>query len=126
MLPVGARTAPGGVHGTGPAHHNHRHPVAPGVEHGHAGVLQPDDVMGDRRHRFTGGLGIAMGHGHGVLFVTAENNLRLFVAPVIHDRIVNPAKRGSGIKGGIFNVKGPHQIDNHIGTVFRLLLLSPF
>ena len=64
----------------GRPHHIDRRAVAPGVEHRHQPVHQPDIGMDDRPHRLVGHLGIAMGDRDRVILVQAEQHLRVFVA----------------------------------------------
>ena len=107
------------IHGPGGAQGEDGGAVTPGIEQGHAGVLQAHDVVQQGGHQGATGLGIAMRHGHGDFFVTALDQFRHAVAAIIDDGVVETAKAGTRIAGGIGNAAGMEHIDDHIGTILR-------
>ena len=92
MDPVDSRAPSIGIDWPGPAQHQDGHPVHPGVEDRHGGVLQPDDVVGDRHHRLTGRFGVPVRNGDRDLFVAALDRLGEAGVAEIHDRVVNASE----------------------------------
>ena len=92
MNPIDPGAPFGQIHRACAPEHQHRHAVAPGIEDRHGGMLQADDVVRDGHHRAAGRLGIAMRDRHGDLFVAALDHLRLAIAAVVHDRVMQATK----------------------------------
>ncbi len=105
MDPVDPRPALGRIHRTGRAQDHHRHAVAPGIEDRHGGVEQADIGMHRGRHRLVGDLGVALRDRDRDLLVQAEQHLRLLVAEIVDDRIVQAAIAGAGIERDIGDIQ---------------------
>ncbi len=105
MDPVDPRPALDGIDRTGGAEHHHRHAVAPGVEHRHGRVHQPDIGMHRADHRLAGDLGIAVGDGDGGFLVQAEQHLRLRIAEIVDDAVVQAAIARAGRERDIGDVE---------------------
>ena len=120
MHPVAARTALGIAHRPGAAQQNDRNAVAPGVVDGHDCVLQADHVVQNGDHRLAGGARVTVSDGHRDFLVHAFQVFRVLVAQIIHQRIVNAAKRRARIERREGNVGLLNQIDNEIGAVAAL------
>ena len=103
--PVDPGPAFDGIDRTGGAEHHHRHAIAPGVEHRHGGVHQPDVGMYRAHHRLAGHLGIAMGDGDGCFLVQTEQHLRLRIAEIIDDAVVQAAIARAGRQRDIGDVE---------------------
>ena len=104
MHPFRARPALVRLHDVA-ADRDHRHPVAPGVVQAHGGVLETDDAVADHRERLALDLGIAVRHLDRDLFMRAGQDLRLDVAAVIDDRLVEPAEARGAVHRQIFDVE---------------------
>ncbi len=117
--PLDPRPTPRRIHRTGATQQQDRHPIAPGIEDGHARVLQADHVVQRSDHRPTGGLGVAVRQGDRDLLVAAQDRARALVAAVIDQGIVQPAEARARIEGGILDTQRVQQIDHQVGAVFR-------
>ena len=114
--PIDPRTALVGVDRTGGADQQDRHAVAPGVEHGHGRVHQPDIGMHRRRHGAARDLGPAVGDGDCVLLVQAQQHRGALVAEAIDEAVVQPAEAGSGIEGDVGDVERAQRIGGNIAA----------
>ena len=117
--PVDPRPALGGVDGTGGAEDEHRHAVAPGVEHRHGGVLKPNVGVHRRRHRRAGHLGVALPNSHCGLLVHAKQHLRAGIAKIIDDAVVQAAIARSGRYRDIGDVERPERVGDDVATKGR-------
>ncbi len=106
------------IHRSGAAENDHRQAVRPGVVDRHRRMLQTDDVMHRRGHRFALGARIAVRQRDGDLFVVAKNNLRSMIAAVIDQRVVQTAKGRAGIDRDVFDLECLQEIDDHVRTPF--------
>ena len=88
--PVDPRAPLVGVHRAGGAEYHHGGPVAPGIEDGHGGVHQPHVGVKRHRHGLIRGLAVSVGDGDRVLLVQTGNHLRILVAQVVHQTVVEP------------------------------------
>ena len=61
--------------------------------------------MKDATHRFVSRLGVALGDMHRVVFVQAEEQLRISVTKIIDNAVMEPAIARAWIHGEIFD---PH------------------
>ena len=104
-------------HRAGAAHQEHGRAIAPRVEDRHAGVLEPDDVVEDGRHRFARGLRVAVRQRHGHLFMAALQQLRPRVAAVVDDGIVDAPEGRSRVERGVLDAERPKDVDDQIGSV---------
>jgi hypothetical protein len=91
MVPFGARAALVGVDAVA-TEHDDGHAVHPGVVDGHGAMLNAHRAMHEDRHRFARRLGITMRHGDRRFFMQAGQQLGLFVAAVVHQRLMQAAK----------------------------------
>ena len=86
--PVDPRPPPRRVDGPGRAEHEHRHAVAEGVEQRHRRVHQADVGVERDSHRPLGHLRVAVGDRDGVLLVQRDHHLRLLVAEIVDEAVV--------------------------------------
>ena len=100
----------------GGADDEHRHAVAPGVEDRHGGMHQADVGVHRRRHRLAGDLGIAMRDRDRAFLVQAQQHLRLFVAEIIHQAVVQAAIARAGVERDIGNVEGADRVGDHVAA----------
>ena len=105
----------------GPQQH-HRRAVAPGVVDRHRAVHQPDIGVDDGKHRLFRHLGPAMGDRHRRLLVQAEQHLRLLVAELVDEAVMEPAIRGAGIERHIGNVEGADHLGHGVAAPMGLAL----
>ncbi len=117
--PVDPRPALDGIDRPGGAEDDHRHAVAPGVEDRHGGVHQPDIGMHRHRHRLAGDLGIALRDRHRAFLVQAEQHLRLRVAEVVDDAVVEAAIAGAGVERDIGDVEGAQRVGGDVAAELR-------
>ena len=117
--PVDPRPALDGIDRPGGAEHDHRHAVAPGVEDRHGGVHQADIGMHRRRHRLAGDLGVAVRDRDRAFLVQAEQHLRLLVAEIIDDAVVQAAIAGAGIERDIGNVERAQRVGDDVAAECR-------
>ena len=96
------------------------HAVAPGIVHGHGGVLQADDAMADHGHRLAFDLGVAMTHRDRDFLVRTGENLRLDVAAVIDDGFVETAEARGAIHREIIDIQRLEHVDHEIAAARRL------
>ena len=89
--PIDPRPPAWRVDRAGGAHQQQRSPVAPGVEHGHRRVQQPDIGVHRRRHRPAGHFGPPVREGDRAFLMQADKHPGSFVAEVIDDAVVQPA-----------------------------------
>ena len=122
--PVDPRPAQGRIDRPGRAHDIDRRTVAPGVEHRHQTVHQPDIGMHDRPHRLVGHLGVAMGDRDRVVLVQAEQHLRVFVAEIVHDRIVEPAIAGARVERDVFDAEPAQHLGRDVAGPFHLAVAA--
>ena len=104
----------------GRPHHIDRRAVAPGVEHRHQPVHQPDIGMDDRPHRLVRHLGVAMGDRDRVILMQAEQHLGVFVAEIVDDRIVEPAIAGAGVQRDVFDPEPAQHLGRDVAGPFHL------
>ncbi len=117
--PVDPRAALGSVDRAGRAQDDDGRAVAPGVEHRHGGVKQPDVGMHRRRHRLVGHLGVAVGDRDRGFLMQAEQHLRHLVAEIVDDRVVQPAVARSWIERDIGDLQRPQRIGHHVAAPGR-------
>ena len=116
MNPVDPRPAFDGVDRPGGAEHDDRHAVAPGIEHRHRGVHQADIRMHGGDHGLAGDLGVAVSDGDGGFLVQAEQHLRLRIAEIIDDAVVQPAIARTRRKRDIGDVEGAQRVGDHVAA----------
>ena len=103
----------------GGAEHEHRHAIAPGIEHGHGGVQQPDIGMHGRGHGLAGNFCITVRDGDGGLLMQAEQHLRRGIAEIIDDAVVQPAIARARGERDIGNVERAQRIGDHVAAETR-------
>ena len=103
MDPVDPRPALRGVDGAGRAEHDHRHPVAPGIEDRHRRVHQSDVGMHDHSHRTARYFCVTLRNRDRMLFVQAQQHLRRSVAEKVDEAVVQAAIARSWIQRDIGN-----------------------
>ena len=114
--PVDPRPALGGIDRTGGADHQHRHAIAPGIEHGHRRVEQADVGMDGGCHRATGHLGVAVRDGDGRLLVQAEQELRPLVAEIVDEEVVQSAEARAGIDGDVGDIERTQRLGDRVAA----------
>ena len=128
MVPLGARPTLGRVEPVAGEHHD-RHAITPGVVDAHRGMLQADGAMHQHAHRLARRLGVAVRHRHRRFLVQAGEELRLLVATVVDQRLVQAAKARARIGRHVVEVERLDDVDHEIGArtldhdVARQLLL---
>ena len=85
------------------AHDEYRQSIAPGVEDPQQAVHQADVGVQHDRHRPIRRLGIAVRDGQRVIFVQAQQQLRVAVAEVVDQAVVKSAKAGARIERDVFD-----------------------
>jgi hypothetical protein len=106
-----------GVDRAAAAEQEQRHAVAEGVVDGHGGVHEADEVVDRRDADLPGALGVAVGQGDGDLLVQAEQQLRVDVAPVVDQGVVQAAERGARVQRHVLRAQGPQQVDHEVAAV---------
>ena len=96
--PVNPGAAFGGINWACGTQHDHRHPVNPGVEDRHRAVHKPHITMQYGRQRLARHLGIAVGDGNRVLFMQHHDHLRVLIAQVVYDAVMQAAKARARVK----------------------------
>jgi lipopolysaccharide/colanic/teichoic acid biosynthesis glycosyltransferase len=99
---------------------DHGDAVAPGVEDGHAGVLQADDVVHGRGQRHAGGARVAVGDGDGDLLVTGDHHLGHERVAEVDQRIVDASVAGPGVEGDVGDPELAQQLDHEVRPVLGL------
>jgi hypothetical protein len=100
----------------GAAHDVDGHAVAPGIVHGHGGVLQADDAVADHGQRLAFDLGVAVAHGHRDFLVRAGENLRLDVAAVVDDGFVQTAEARGAVHRQVLDVQRLEHVDHEVAA----------
>ena len=116
--PFHARPARVGVDAVAAEDH-HRHAVAPRVVDGHRSVLQADRAVHHHAHRFARGLGIAVRHGGGRLFVQAGDDLGILVAGVVDDGLLQAAEAGCRIDRDVLQSDGFQHVRHEVRAGVR-------
>ena len=93
------------VHRAGGAEDDHRRAVAPRVEDRHGRMHQPDIGVQRHGHRLLGDFAVAVGDRNRMLFVQADDHLRIAVAEVVDDAVVKAAIAGAGHQRDVFQVQ---------------------
>ena len=106
VVPLGAGAA---LHRVQPVarEDHHRRAVDPGVVDRHRRVLHADAAVDERPHGLARGLRIAVRHGDRGLLVHAGEQLRLGVAAIVHQRLVQAAEARARVDADIFDSEPP-------------------
>ena len=123
--PIDPWPALGGINRTGGADHQHRHAVAPGIEYGHRGVEEANVGMDGGGHRATRHLGVAMRDGDGRLLVQAQQKLRILVAEIIDERIVQSAKARARIDGYVGDFERAQRLGYGVAAKLGRVAVDP-
>ena len=88
----------------------------------HGGVLKPYGAVSHHHHRLAFYLCVAVGHGNGRLFMTALQQLRTLVAPIIDQRFVKTAEARTGIGSDVLETQRLDHVDHEIrpGAIGRI------
>ena len=108
------------IHRAGGAENHHRRAIAPRVEDRHARMHQPDIGVQRHSHRLLGHFAVAVGDGDRVLFMQADDHLRIAVAEIIDDAVVKSTIAGTGHQGDIFKVEPSGHFGNDIAAPLHL------
>ena len=76
-----------------------------------------------RCEHLAGDLGVAMGNGHRMLLMQHDEHLRLRIAQVIDQAVMQAAEAGAGIEQHIGDAQRPQQFGNHIAAPDRAAAL---
>ena len=114
----------GGIERTGAAEHQHRRVVAERVVDAHRAVHQADQVVQDADADAAGGLGVAVRHRHRDLLVGGEHHLRLVIAAVVDQRVMQAAIARSRQQEDVVDVQAAEQLDHGVGPEFRVALVG--
>src|SRR5262245_38695867 len=110
------------VHRAGGAEDNHRCSIAPRVEDRHARMHEPDVGVQRHRHRFLRYLAVTVGDGNRMLFVQADDHLRIFIAQIVDDTVVESPVARAGHESNIFEVEPAGHFRDHIAAPLHLRL----
>src|SRR5262245_61147951 len=116
MNPVDPWPPYNGIDRSRGAKDDNRHAIAPGVEDRHGRVHKPDVRMHGGRHRPAGHLGIAMGDRHRAFLMQAQQHLRLFVAQIIDQAVVQPAVARAWIERDVRDIGRAQRIRDDIAA----------
>ena len=116
VQPVDPRPAFGRIDRPGGAKHQDRNAVAPGIEDGHGAVHQTHIAVQDRSQGLSRHLGIAMGHGHSVLFMKHQQHLGIIVPQMIDQAVMQAAKAGAWVEKHIGNAQRPQHVRDGIAA----------
>ncbi len=110
----------GGIERARSAEHQHRRVVAERVVDAHRAVHQADEIVQDADAEPAGRLSVAVRHRHGDLLVRCQDHLRLMVAAVVDQRVMQAAVARSRQQEDVVDVQPAEQLDHGVGPVFRL------
>ncbi len=113
--PVDPGPADVGVDRAVGAEHDHRGAAFPGAEDRHRGVQQADIGVDGDGHRLVGDPGVAVGDGDGMFLVQANQHLRVVVAEIVDDGIVEAAIAGAGHQGHVLEVTLARHLGDGVG-----------
>ena len=119
MQPVYPGPTLGGIDWPGRAEHQHRNPVGPGIKDRHAAVHQSDIAVQHRRQHLPGDLGVAMSNRHRMLFMQHDEHLRLLIAQVVDQAVMQAAKTGTGVEQHIGDGQLAQQVGDDIAAPNR-------
>ena len=114
--PVDPGAALFGIAGARGAQDQHRVARAPGVEDGHGCVHQADVGMQCDGHRLFGDLGIALRDADGMFFMQADHHLRVAIAEIVDEAVVQAAVAGARRQRDIFHVETAQRLGHGIGS----------
>ena len=114
--PVDPGPPPGRVHGAGRPDDQHRDAVAVGVVDGHARVHQAHVAVYRDGQRTPGHLRVAMGDRDRVLLVQADEQLRITVAVVVHQAVVQSPVARAGDERDVPQVETAQQLRQRIAA----------
>ena len=114
--PVDPGPPPGRVDGAGRPEYQHRDAVAIGVVDGHARVHQAHVAVYRDGHRTPGHLRVAMGDRDRVLLVQADEQLRITVAVVVHQAVVQPAVTRAGDERDVPQVETAKELHQRVAA----------
>ena len=92
-----------------------RDAIGPGLKQRHRRVQQPDGPVNGDQHRLAGGLGVAVRHRDGGLFVQAGQDLGRRVLAVVDEGFVEPLERRSRIDGGVLEADLLQHVHHEVG-----------
>ena len=108
------------IHGAGRAEDHHRCSITPRVEDRHARMHEPDVGVQRHGHRLFRHLAVAVGDRNRMLFMQADDHLRIFVAQIIDDAVVKAAIARARDEGDIFEVEPAGHFGNHVAAPLHL------
>ena len=83
-------------------------------------MLQADRTVGEDTQRFAFDFRVPVRHRDRGFFVATRDELRLLIAAIVDDRLMERAKAGPGVGTDVFNIERSKNIDHEIGAaVFR-------
>ncbi len=117
--PVDPGPPPGRVDRAGGADDQHRHPVAVRVVDGHARVHQADVAVDRDRQRLPGHLRVAVRDRDRVLLVQADEQLRITVAVVVDEAVVEASVAGAGNERDVGQAETAQQLCQRVAAPFH-------
>jgi len=123
MDPVDPGPALRRIDRAGRAEDDHRRAIAPGVVDRHQPVHEADIAVQRHGHRLAGHLGVAMRHRHRMLLVQAQDHLRVAIAEMIDQAVVESAIGGTGIEADIGNAQGAQHVGGDVAAPARRRVL---
>ena len=119
MDPVDPRATLGRVDRTCRTDDQHRHAITPRVEDGHRRVEQSDIGMHGDGHRSARYLGVAVRDRYRMLLVQAQQHLRVVVAEVVDEAVVQAAEACTGVERDVRNAKRAQRLGNDVAAELR-------
>ena len=96
--------------------HDHRNAVTKGIVDSHRCVLRPDSAVTAYQRRLACDLGVAMGHRCGKIFVCGQDELRIFVAAIVDDRLLQGHIGISGNAKHVFEAQAFYNVHHEVGA----------
>jgi hypothetical protein len=110
------------IHGAGGAEDDHRCSVTPRVENRHARMHQPDVGVQCHGHGLLRHLAVAVGNRDRMLFVQADDHLRIAVAQIVDDAVVKATIAGAGHQSDVLQIEPSGYLCNDVAPPLHLWL----
>src|SRR5207302_6465154 len=117
MYPVDPWPAFDRIDRTRRAQDQHRHAITPGVKDRHGGVKQAYVGMQCYRHRLPGHLGITVRDRDRVLLVQAQKYLRIAIAEIVDEAVVQAAEARAGNERDIGQRERAQRVGDDVAAI---------